>query len=231
MWTKLKALLAAAAALVAIGVAVPRALRQAGQEQGATCGQWASMVERVSDEQAQRSFYLAITEGAEIPKSAGTYLLGDCGGGSCSYLPEGCDAGYTYSYTKGPLRNGWRIYEVRAHPYVARGWKQAASDSGGTIRWYGTKADVVTACLAHFAGGDCLAMLGGASNGCWLLDTGDICRDGYVVRVHGPGDAEPQACPAARIIAPFPCTVNRGVGSEWQEVQETFTDEEMEAAE
>jgi hypothetical protein len=228
--TKLKALLAAAAVLVAGGTTVTIALRQAGQQVGATCGEWAQLFERVSDPQAARQFYLAVQSGATIPKQAGSYLLGDCAASACTYLPQGCTTSYDYTYDCGPLRNGWRICTVNAHPYVARGWKQAAADSGGAIRWYGTKAEVVSACLAHFTGADCLAMLGGVSTGCWRLDTGDICRHGYIVRVNGPGDATPVACPAARVVGPFACTTNRGAGSEWQDAAETFSDAEMEAA-
>lgn len=226
--TKLKAILAAAAALVAIGVTVPLALRQAGQAEGATCADWASMVDRVSDPQAVRQFYLAVQDGAPIPEQAGGFLLGECAGGVCEYLPEGCSTAYQYTYSAGPLRNGWRIVTVEAAPYVARGWKQAATESGGAIRWYGTKAQVVTECLAHFSGADCLAMLGGAASGCWRLDTGDICRHGYVVRVNGPGDDPPVVCPAARIVSPFLCVTNRGAGSEWADAAEVYTDEEME---
>lgn len=285
MMTKLKRILSAAAALVlAGGITVAVALRDAGQQEGSNCAEWAQMVEKVSDAQAARQFYLAVQDGATIPKAAGSYLLGDCATGTCTYLPQGCTGGYSislltddvqmpqtpqqaqcaqapppntwmctasieahewvtwqvvgwkktdtwgalyeYTYKAGPARNGWKVYVVEAHPYIAKGWQQAAAESAGTIRWYGTKAEVVGACLAHFSGGDCLAMLGGAGNGCWLLDTGDICRGGWLVRTHTPGDNPPIACPAAQIIAPFLCTTSRGSGSEWADVQAT-TEEEM----
>lgn len=278
--TKLKAVLIAAAALVAAGVAVPLALNQAGIAEGMTPRQWCKAAQRANDIQKREHFYVAVAQGAEIPKESGGRLLGECQGGTCMVKPGAVAGGFewtctvyarnkwgqlltdppvyaertsrqdgfaepspesdpeddnpcldawtntgrlwgcpvTYDYDCGPLVNGWRVCELYAHPYFAKGWRNEAA-ANVDFRWFGSLGDVVDECRAHFTGAQCLDLLQ-ADRRCWLLDDGRVCRFGSVL-------GEDAACPYATVLARLPCVVYRGAGSEMQDVQRVWTDEEM----
>lgn len=272
--TKLRTVLAAAAALVATGVTVGVALNQAGVAEGMTATEWCAAIDRVNDVQKKDHFFVAVQPGNPIPEQAGGRLLGECSGGTCMIKPDAVDGGltyraevaaeecnpepqcdvegpfaghciythnadgltrppdigtewkttgswgcaYTYTYDCGPEVNGWRVCDVYAHPYIAKGWMLAANEYE-YLRWYGSMAAVVTACLEHFTGPECLNLLQ-ADNRCWLLDDGRVCRYGALLGAD-------EACPYARVQARLPCVVNRGAGSEMRDAQRVWTDEEM----
>ena len=227
--TKLRAVLAAAASLVIGGLSIGIALNQAGQSEGMTTAEWCAAIDKISDAQKLERFFVAIQDGATIPKAwpdtDSGRLLGDCAGGTCTIAPAASpECAYTYQYDCGPLRQGWRVCEVRAHPYIAKGWLLAAN-ANPDLRWYGSLGQVVTECLVHFSGPDCLALLQ-ADDKCWLLDDGGVCRYGSLL-----GSAEPDEsatpCPYARVKARLPCVVNRGAGSEMTDAERVFEPEEM----
>lgn len=224
--TKLKALLTAAALLVAAGTAIPLALNQAGADLGVTPQQWCEKAQQANDIQKRERFFVGVADGATIPRESGGRLLGICGSGLCTIIPgvaEHCPI--TYDYDCGPLVNGWRICEVWAHPYFAKGWRNEAS-SNPDFRWYRSLGQVVTDCLAHFTGTQCLQLLQ-ADDKCWLLDTGGVCRFGSLL---GSGDETgPDPCPYARVQARMPCTVWRGAGSEMTDAVREFEAEEFDA--
>jgi len=221
MLTKIKRMLAVAAALVAGGVAVSVALRQAGDQEGVTRPEWCAATEKLSEAQEQFSFYAALPDGVTPPADK----IGECADGICTLRAQGVpDCSISYAYTRGPAVSGWRVWEVRTHPWIANYLRRWVLEGNG--RWYESKGQVVQACLAHFTGVQCLQLLGGANQGCWVLDTGDYCRDGYVQRNSGPGDGALVACPAARIIGPVDCTTSKGAGGEARDFQVAFSQED-----
>jgi hypothetical protein len=226
MWTKIRRMLAGAVALVAAGISITVALRQSGETEGVSRGEWCAATERLNDESQWYSFYAALPEAVTPPADK----IGTCADGICTMAPQGVtECPIVYRYTRGPAVAGWRIWEIRALPSVAGYLRRWVLEGNG--RWYESKAQVVSACLQHFTGVQCLQLLGNANKGCWLLDgefSGDYCRDGYVQRNHGPGDAVPVACPAARIIAPIDCVTSKGAGGELLDVQATFAAEDYE---
>jgi hypothetical protein len=215
----LKKVWKAAAALIIAGASVAVGLQLASDSEGMTCKQWATSVKRLGDVQSKHHFFLAVQQGAEIPKARGDWILGECSGGTCTIGHESCTVELTYTYDCGPLTAGWRLCEVYANPVFARGWREVATEQAD-FRWYKGLRDVVTECLNHFTGQQCLDLLD-ADNRCWLLDDGNFCRYG---REYGPGlggvdaDGNPVLCRYARVQSPMPCTVNRGAGSEMADV-------------
>lgn len=221
--SKLKAVLMAAAALVAVGSAVGIALNQAGQSVGMTVDEWCDKIDAIRDKQAKEHFFVAVKDGAELPKQAGGYLLGDCSGGTCTIAPDAAPhCSYTYDYNCGPLVSGWRVCETYAHPYVLAGW--LAADDDTNIRAYRGFRRVVDDCKANFTGAQCLELLE-ADKRCWLLDSpakgSPICRYGSLLGSVEP-DGSPTPCPYARVVSGFPCVVNRGAGSEWKPIEQPW---------
>ena len=233
--TKLKALLSTAAALILTGLGVGVAINQAGVTHDVTTEQWCSKIQQVNDVQRKERFFIAIQQGATIPKAAGDRVLGDCAAGVCTIAPEAApDCAYTYTYDLGPLVNGWRIAEVWAHPYVAKGWLLAA-DAQADLRWYASLGQVVGECLEHFTASECKTLLD-VDGRCWVWDTdplppdeddrhfapGDRCRYGGHM-----GADEPCAYNYPGEMKASPCTVYRGAGSEDIDSAREFTPEEM----
>lgn len=207
--------MAGAAALVAAGATVAVGLMQSAQQQDPpiNCAEACSLLERAADQQKWPTFFLAIPQGVPIPKAHGDYLLGDCSNGVCTIRgPQSCECGIDYLYHVGPLVDGYRIAEVKAPAYVAAGWRAWAQDTA-EAKWFAGFSQAVTACLNHTTAAKCLQLFD-ATNHCWLLDTGDICRYGQLVRTSTPGDDPPLACPYARVVRPMLCVTDRGAGSE-----------------
>ena len=222
--SKLKRVLAAAAALILTGTAVGIALNQAGVAENMTTEEWCKAIDQVRDVQRKDRFFVAVQNGADIPKAwpegENGRVLGDCAGGTCTIAPDAAPhCSYEYTYDCGPLVGGWRVCEVWAHPYVVRGWALAAADRDD-LRWYGGLGQVVAACLEHYTGAECLALLQ-ADDKCWLLDDGRVCRHGNLL-----GELD-TACPYARVQARMPCTVWRGAGSERTDATRVWLDADM----
>lgn len=219
--SRLKQVLSAAAALVlGSALAIGVALNQAGQSEGMSPEEWCSLVERAKDPIRQHSFFIAIQPGNDIPEAYGDRLLGSCEGGTCTIAPNATpQCSYTYQYDCGPTVGGWKVCEVQdVHPYIAKGWMLAA-EGFAYLRWYSSRSEVVTACLEHFTGPECLDLLQ-ADSSCWLLNDGTKCIRGNQVATGIP-------CPYAQVVAPYPCTTSKGAGMEIKDAQRTFTDEEM----
>lgn len=221
--TKIKAMLAAAASLVIGGLAIGIALNQAGQQLGVSAQEWCSAVATAGDVQKREHFLLAYQPGNPIPEAwpdgPDGRILGECSGGTCTIAPAALpDCAYTYQYDCGPQVVGWRVCDVWAHPYVAKGWKLAAADLA-YLRWFGSFAEASSTCLANFTGQQCLQLFD-ADRKCWLLGDGRVCRFGKLL-------TDGTACPYGQVAAQMPCTVYRGAGSELDDAQRVWTDEEM----
>lgn len=220
--TRLRALLLAAAALVAGGLGIGVALNQSAQQLDPpmSAAEWCTAAaRRANDIQRKEHFFVAVAQGAAIPKESGGRLLGDCADGTCTVAPDAApQCAVTYNYECGPLVNGWRVCEIFSHPYFAKGWANEAQ-TNADFRWYGSLRDVVTACRAHFTGAECLTLLD-ADRKCWLLQDGSVCRYGHHLGTEDP-------CPYAQVQGRMPCTVYRGAGSEMGDATREWSEEEF----
>lgn len=221
--SKLKAVLATAAALVIGGTAIGIALNQAGQTHSMGAKEWCKRIEAISEDSKRKTFFIAIPQwrlAAGLPKAwpdtVDGRMLGDCGGGGCSFAPgvaEHCV--YEYAYKSSPQVNGYRLFEVNAHPYIAKGWKLWAESTNGDgfgdrVYWWQSFAGPLKGCInnANMSNAQCLNILELDSR-CLILPNGDLCRLGNVM---GTG----AACPYASILATpdqaflFPCTSYNG---------------------
>ena len=229
--TRLKQLAGAAAALViAGGIAVGLALNQAGQSMTppVTCAEWNASAATWQDAQQGERAILAVKSGAEIPKAVGDRLLGDCVGGICTVKPQACEQAVTYSYQCGPLVNlgepgSWRLCEVRAPLYFLGAWKAVATATPGSFRFFGGFGEAQSSCLALTSGANCLALFDAGAR-CWLLNDGRTCDHGLM---YGPGLGGSEPCAYARVKAPMPCVVDRGAGSELVDAARVLAEEEM----
>jgi len=221
--SKLRAVLATAATLILGGLGIGIALNQAGVTHDMSAKEWCQAIDRVSDVQKQERFFVAYQPGNPIPQAwpegESGRVLGACSGGTCTIAPEARPhCAYEYTYDCGPNVDGWRLCEVHAHPYVAKGWKLAAEDNAW-LKWFGGLSEVIAKCQAHTTNAKCLTLLD-VDNRCWLLNDGSVCRHGTQL---GTGDP----CPYGSVTAQMPCTVYRGAGSELHDATRVWTDEEM----
>jgi len=227
MSTLQRVLSGAAVLIVAGGISVGIALRDAGIAEGMACKQWCASTAKHADPQSHETFFIAITDGTTIPKAwpegEGGRVLGDCGGGTCDLTPTGCArCPVEYTYNASPLVAGYRLYEVRAPIYIAGGWRLWANDTAG-VHWWKSFGQVIDACKANLTPAQCLNILQGDAR-CWKLDgwadgRGDFCRYG---RLYGPGMGGALPCPYARVEAVLPCEVDEGAGSEVDDAERVF---------
>jgi hypothetical protein len=226
MWARFKAAIAAAVTLVLGGTAVIVAMQEAGQLEGFTCRNLYRVASEYNAADEQHTFFLAIQGGVSIPKAYESWMFGDCSGGSCEISMQGCAPAGTihYTYELGSLVGGWRVYEVLAHPDIARGWHAWASDTAGA-RFYWGGGQVVDSCMANFTGAQCLSLLDFGDR-CWLLKSGQgVCRGGLH---YGPGvggrdaNKDPVPCPNAEILSPIDCTTSRGAGGGLRDAAATW---------
>jgi len=230
--TRIQQALAAAAILVAGGATLTLALHDAGQalDPPGTCVEWCTATARARDSQWHSTFFVALQQGVTVPAAHGERVIGDCSGGECRIEPGGCgQCPVVYTYQLGALVNGWRLFRVRAPAYVAGSLKAWAAETPGA-KFLGSFAAVKQACLAVMSPANCLAALQSVSD-CWLLSTGDACRHGYLVRLTGPGDLEPLACPWAQVVASMDCEQQGGAPDRvLVEAQQVWADGEIDAA-
>lgn len=190
------------------------------------CAEWAENAATLSAADARHVFYVARRQGTTLPDSLGT-----CAGGTCTIKPDNCADGIEYEIKTSPwvtvAANQWQVVRIEAHPKVA-GRLRAFADSEPGVRWLGTFTDATAECRTTMTAAQCRDMFVDIED-CWALATGDVCRYGQLVRVNTPGDPSPLACPAlAANDKPFPCTVARGAGSEWDDLNRAWTVEELE---
>lgn len=206
MRSRARAILAAAAALVAGGTALVVAIPQANRAAPIplTCAELHEL--QAMNEAEAVPFYLAVAVGYTPPTVIGDRVLGDCAGGRCVVVqPNGCTAELAYRFTVSPAVSGWRLVEVRAHPYFAGGWQAMATAAGASnLRFWAARKDVAAACLAVLSAANCRTLLGGIAP-CWRRADGTHCRYG---RVYGPGVGGVDAAGNA-----VTCTVQ--AGDEW----------------
>lgn len=247
--TRLRAVLAAAAALVLGGTALSVALRQAGQAEGLTCAEWCTRTAQYNAPDERHTFYIAFPSGTNVPEAHADRILGACSGGTCTVEPASCEqCAVSYPYELSPAVQGYRLAEIHAPPYIARGWKLWAQDTAG-VRWYGSHAEVRAACLAHFTGAQCRDLLRGDER-CWRLADGtrDVygwagdpatwqvvgtepyfrcCRYGLLACEPTVSGLNGTACPYAQAIGPMDCVSYRGPQGAELDAQHIWTDEEL----
>jgi hypothetical protein len=218
---------ATAALVIGAGLYLAVALQQAGEELKIDCAAYDKEMWRLGDESQWDTIYVKAIGSPKIPVAAGDAVLGDCVDGVCRVHRQDCKAEVSYKYSPGKTVDDATTFEVRAPLAFLAGWRRWADDSHGEAEYQGSLGQVFAECSKSTAAEKCVQMLPGE---CFLLDTGDICRYGWLVRVRTPGDSPPLPCPTARIIAPFPCTTMRGADSEWETVAKEITKEDMDAA-
>jgi len=236
--SKLQRVLSAAAVLLlAGGISVGIALRDAGIAEDMTCKQWCASTEKHADPTTHETFFIAISDGTPIPKAwpegDDGRVLGDCSGGTCDLTPTGCaKCPVVYTYHASSLVAGYRLYEVRAPIYIAGGWRLWANDTPG-VHWWQSFGQVIDACTANLTGSQCLNILE-SDERCWMLSTVDDCPTGVGAetrpvtrfcrygRVFGCGMGGTLACPYGQAVAVMPCGVDRGAGSETIDTERVF---------
>ncbi len=222
MKTKLVAVLAAAAALVAGAVLVPDALQKSLTEAGIDCAAWDAEVSNWSPE----TFYLRVADGTKPPTYVGDNLLGTCSAGACEARPTECKVALAWKYAAGPSVKGWSLWEISAPTYVGAGLKAWAKDDTTHVEWLGGRGQVVAE-LAKATNATDAAALMARDTKCWVLSDGRTCSLG---RVYGPGQGGNIACPNELIKAAMPCVVDRGAGAELVEAAKTFDDTTLKSA-
>ncbi len=245
--TKLKAVLATAAALVLGGLGVYQAMTESGQTHEMGIGEGCKRIAHISDVQKQKTWFLAIPNGTEIPKAwpdaPDGRVLGNCADGVCQFGPSADhECNYYYTYKSSPLVNGYRMFEVRSHKYIAAGWRAWAKSTdaeafGDRVYWWASFSSPLKGCInsPNMTNSQCLNILE-LDKRCLFLPDGRACRHGRLL-------GEDSACPYVQIVnyiedpgsylawddpALYPCTVYRGAGSERQDA---FKDWEAEPEE
>lgn len=253
--TKLRKVLATAAALIlGGGYTVYQAIQEAGTTHEMSMSEWCANVAHRSNTQLIETWHLAIPNGTSIPQAwpdePDGRVLGVCNAGTCEFgASQGHECNYTYTYSASTLVNGYRLYTIRSHPYIAGGWRAWAkvTDSepfGSRVYWWGDSlSDPMVACIRSpdMTDSQCLALLE-MDTKCVFLPDGSACRYGTQL---GTGDACPYAeivtyvtnclgeptdppwCASYQMPAIYPCTVYRGAGSERTDAARVWTDEEM----
>lgn len=207
--TRLRALLVAAAALVAGGTALTLALRNAGLSlvPPMTCSEWSRLVTE-AQQLPPSDWFMAGASGYSPPTTISDRVLGECAAGKCVVAPQGCEASYSYDFDRSPAVNGWFLYHFRGPLYFAEGWRQLATAVPASAKFFEGWKDVWAKCTALATVARCLQMLDGAG-ACWKRAGGFYCRKGLL---YGPGlggvnaDGSPATCAPAAGDVPYPCS-------------------------
>jgi len=220
--SRLKRILAGAAAIVGLGVlGLSAALQQSALDEGlSTCAQWGKAIDLAESRQSVE-WYALVTAGYVPPSTLGDRVLGTVDGtlraGRIHATPAACERGLEYTYKRGATIQGAGLYQFSGDRRFARGWELLAA-SAPEVRYFGGWKEVVAACLAVTTGARCLNYLGGVSE-CWKLAGGNLCRHGLE---YGPGlggvnvDGTPATCSPGVGSVPYPCT-DHGRGRDWAE--------------
>ena len=205
--TRLRAVLAAAAALVVGGgLALNVALRQAGQDlvPRMTCAEWEQVVAQA---EPPIEWFVATTDAFVPPTAVGSRIIGTCAAGVCTVEPQSCPTPVTYTYERSAPVSGWRLYRVRGPKYFAVGWRALATAQPASVRFYRGWAELAADCLTHFTAANCRTLADGAGV-CWKRAGNQYCRKG---RLYGPGLGGVGACSPQAGDSPYPCDVTAGV--------------------
>ena len=239
MITKLRATLAGVAVIfLAGGVNIYQAYTTAGANAGLTIDEQCLLAPIYNDEQLHGTFYIAIpqtivTEGLPQawPDDPDGRVLGSCNAEVCQFGRSANHAcNFYYSYKGGPLVNGYRLFEVTAHPFIAGGWRAWAQSTSGEafgtrVYWWESFVGPLKGCInsPNMTDVQCLNLLDLDSR-CLVLPDGRLCRYGLLV-------GETGNCPYATILpvpesaALFPCIVDAGDDP----IVEAWRDWELEA--
>lgn len=225
---RLRAALAAAAALIAGGTAIGLALRTAEP----SCAFWA----RVQDEAASQppnDWFVAVADGFAVPSTAGEYVLGNCGAQGCRLSPAGCNVDIDYSAERSGSLGGWRLYRLQGPRYFARAWRELASTEPASVKFFRSWKDLGADCIATGrTAAQCRAIIASVPGVCWRRGA-QYCRDGLL---YGPGLGGVDSagnlvtCSPQAGDVPYPCD-DGGRGAEWADraVVDAFpSDEELE---
>lgn len=199
--TRLRRILAAAAALIVGGTGIYQAIDTANQAdaQPLSGAEWAAAAARLKAARPVE-FYVLVDESYAPPQAHGGRILGECSndpaqGGTRCRIPTPAGT-YSYPYARVAGVPGRRLFRAAAHPWVVGGWKRLGEDVA-EVTWLGAMMDVRDACLAA---GHSLAQCGAvmdAINPCWEKPDGTRCRNGITGRVL-PGGA-PETCAAPEV--------------------------------
>lgn len=219
MSTRIKALFAAAAATGAVVLSV--ALQEAAQDviPPMSCAEWQHELAPYQDKQSWHTFHLGFADSAQPPQMVGNRPLGRRDADAFVISMDGCDIELRYPYKLSPAVNGRRVVAFRAPLAVAAAWRQWSQDTPGVL-WLGSFGQAVDECVARVPLAQCRQMLG-AVHDCWLQDDGTLCRYGRT-----PAG---EACAPGAGSRPLPCVVDRGAGSEFEDLERVITDAELEA--
>lgn len=215
-------LAAAAAAVVAGGLMLGVALRQEGTTRGWTCAEWATRIAPYQDPQKHETFFVATQTGVTPPQAFGDRVIGACSNGVCSVLPEGCAAGVDWTYELSATYSGWRLWQVRAPAYIAGALRAWAEPTAGA-EFLGPWSTAYQTCRSRFSATACNAVFE-ADKRCWLLADGSTCRYGLRGNMPNNSSSNNTACSPAADSKPMPCVVDRGAGSELDDVARAFAD-------
>lgn len=220
--SKIKRWLAAAAVLIASGLGVNQALRQAAVDEGLSKDE----VLEVFAEQNDRvtHWYLAVRSDAinSVPEAFTTTggegrIIGTRGdqlpgcGDSDPLTPCGANDEFfigrfrTWGDVGGPVSvggNSWFVAQLWGHPYFAGSWQRYAieqgGETGGPVRFFGTLKEFAVECMRSLTGAQCRNLFE-AVNPCGRTAGGVLCR-------HGLEAGKDSACPS-NIVDPLPCVM------------------------
>lgn len=201
--TRLRSILSAAAALVvAGGVALGLALNQAGQQMTPkmTCAEWSKLVETARDTTTHHDFFMVAS--ALPPEAFGDRVIGTLSNGTATVKPQACDDGFEWTYRVSAVVNGKRLVRVHAPTYTAgalKAWAAATPDAA----WLGSYGEAYAKCISAVPVATCKSVLASTVD-CWKRADGQLCRYG---RLYGPGRGGDEACTPAPESGdkPYPC--------------------------
>jgi hypothetical protein len=206
MTARLKSIFAATAALLTVGTValLPDAVDQANTK--LNCRQLHRQMRRLQSSK-RIVYFVSVRDGYTVPPNSEARVIGNCNLGSsrCRVTSGDCpNASVGYQFRRSSLVNGWRLWRIVSPRSFVPAWRELATDNPDDVRFWAAHANVQARCRnapAGFTNAQCRTMISDVEN-CWLLDTGNYCRDGLE---YGPGLGGSQVCAPVNSSRPFPC--------------------------